>query len=462
MSTPRCSRIGGKAPFFDHFALLIWPTAVLALALEQKASYAELLALSTGAFIAFGLFSLPVGWLADRFGRRTMLAAYFFGMAVSCFGVAASSSHVGFAVWLFLLGMFSAIYHPVGSALLALNARRLGHDLGVNGVWGNFGAAFASAVTAFLATHFGWRWAFLAPGLMLAVSGGVFLAFAPRGGGQGGAQAGAARAIVAVTRPKALLGLFAVGIVAGGLTFNIVTIALPKIVEARFDAGLSLDQIGYLTTGVFLFGALTQIGVGRLIDRLSLPTIFVGLSVLQPLGLGLAALATGPAMLLGVALAMAAIYGQVVLNDAMVARYVPPQARTRAYSVRYFLGFTASGLAAPLIATLSKASGFGLVLGVAAGFGAVIFAAGAADGRRAGAGLKEHASEFPIQPSVSCALFRDRRSVGRIQRPLSDLFRHGDHRIFPRARLRLSRGDTHGDGSYGAFACRIQGADPFR
>jgi MFS family permease len=362
------------AHFFDHFALLIWPTAVLALALEQKASYAELLALSTGAFIAFGLFSLPVGWLADRFGRRTMLAAYFFGMAVSCFGVAASSSHVGFAVWLFLLGMFSAIYHPVGSALLALNARRLGHDLGVNGVWGNFGAAFASAVTAFLATHFGWRWAFLAPGLMLAVSGGVFLAFAPRGGGQGGAQAGAARAIVAVTRPKALLGLFAVGIVAGGLTFNIVTIALPKIVEARFDAGLSLDQIGYLTTGVFLFGALTQIGVGRLIDRLSLPTIFVGLSVLQPLGLGLAALATGPAMLLGVALAMAAIYGQVVLNDAMVARYVPPQARTRAYSVRYFLGFTASGLAAPLIATLSQASGFGLVLGVAAGFGAVIFA----------------------------------------------------------------------------------------
>jgi len=79
------------------------------------------------------------------------------------------------------------------------------------------------------------------------------------------------------------------------------------------------------------------------------------------------------AMLLGVALAMAAIYGQVVLNDAMVARYVPPEARTRAYSVRYFLGFTASGLAAPLIAGLSTASGFGLVLGVAAVFGAVIF-----------------------------------------------------------------------------------------
>jgi hypothetical protein len=47
-----------------------------------------------------------------------------------------------------------------------------------------------------------------------------------------------------------------------------------------------------------------------------------------------------------------AIYGQVVINDAMVARYVPAHYRAKAYSVRYFLGFTASGFAAPMIALL--------------------------------------------------------------------------------------------------------------
>lgn len=363
------------AHFFDHFALLIWPTAALALAAERQAGYGDLLALATGAFVAFGLFSLPVGWLADRFGRRTMLAVYFFGMASACFGVGLSSSTWAIAGWLFALGVFSAIYHPVGSALLVLHADRLGHALGVNGVWGNFGAAFAAAVTAFLAARFGWRWSFLAPGLALTICGVAFLLLTPRSGA-GTGQGRAAQAVTSVTRPGLLLGLFAVGIIAGGLTFNIVTIALPKTVEERFG-GLSLDQVGYLTTAVFLFGALTQVGVGRLIDRLSLPTIFLGLTVLQPLGLGLAATTTGSLMLVGVAMAMAAIYGQVVLNDAMVARYVPPQARTRAYSVRYFLGFTTSGLAAPLIAALSKASGFGLVLAVAAGFGAVIFASAA-------------------------------------------------------------------------------------
>ena len=78
--------------------------------------------------------------------------------------------------------------------------------------------------------------------------------------------------------------------------------------------------------------------MGRLVDRFTLPRIFAGLSILQPVGLGLAALTTGIPMLGGLVLAMAAIYGQVVVNDAMVARYVPAQYRARAFSVRYFLG----------------------------------------------------------------------------------------------------------------------------
>jgi MFS family permease len=167
--------------------------------------------------------------------------------------------------------------------------------------------------------------------------------------------------------------LFAVAIVAGGMTFNVTTIALPKIIDERAGAALPLVLTGSLATAVFVFGALTQLLMGRLVDRLPLPTIFAGLSVLQPLGLGIAAFTTGVPMLFGLVFAMAAIYGQVVVNDAMVARYVPAQYRAKAYSVRYFLGFTTSGLAVPLIALLHGTSGFGLVLSTAAVFGAVIF-----------------------------------------------------------------------------------------
>jgi hypothetical protein len=72
-------------------------------------------------------------------------------------------------------------------------------------------------------------------------------------------------------------------------------------------------------------------------------------------------------------LAMAAIYGQVVVNDAMVARYMPVRLRAKAFSVRYFLGFTASGLTVPLITLMYGQSGFSAVLGRAAAFGSVMF-----------------------------------------------------------------------------------------
>jgi MFS family permease len=272
-----------------------------------------------------------------------------------------------------VLGIASAIYHPVGSAMLVTHARRLGRDLGVNGVWGNLGAASASGVTAVLAAALGWQAAFVLPGIVCLAVGAAFLWLVP-GDGEGHTHKAGSAPVIPVTRPLVLLTVFALSVIAGGMTFNVTTIALPKIIDERLGLDLPLVFTGSLATAVFVFGALTQLLMGQLVDRLNLPTIFVGLALLQPLGLGLAAAATGWPLLLGLVLAMASIYGQVVVNDAMVARYVPAQHRSKAFSVRYFLGFTVSGLAVPLIAVLHGRGGFTLVLGTTALFGGLIFA----------------------------------------------------------------------------------------
>ena len=93
----------------------------------------ELIGLSTGAFIAFGLFFLPAGWLTDRIGRRNLLAVFFLGCG-ACLGLATATAPLVFALWLFVLGVFSSIYHRVGSAMLVTHTRRLGRELGLNGV----------------------------------------------------------------------------------------------------------------------------------------------------------------------------------------------------------------------------------------------------------------------------------------------------------------------------------------
>lgn len=361
----------------DHFVLLVYPTAVIAIAAEVGTTYAELIGLSTGAFVAFGLFSLPMGWIAERIGRRNLFAVFFGGCGLACLALAAASTRLQFAGLLLVLGMFTAVYHPIGSAMLVTHARALGRDLGWNGVWGNLGAAFASGVTALIAAWLGWRAAFAVPGLVCLAVGAAFLALVP-GDGDAHEKQKKQAAEISVARPIIMLAVFVLAIVAGGMTFNITTISLPKVIDERIGADLPLALTGSLATAVFVFGALTQLVVGKLVDRVSLPAVFAGLALFQPVGLALAAASTGLPMLAGLVFVMAAIYGQVVVNDAMVARYVPPRLRAKAFSLRYFLGFTTSGAAVPLIAWLHGEGGFGLVLMAASAFGTAIFAAACA------------------------------------------------------------------------------------
>lgn len=357
----------------DHFVILIFPTAVIAMAPELGLTYAGLIGLATGTFLAFGLFALPMGWLSGRLGRRNMLAGFFLGCGLSLFGLATATTPFVLGAWLLVLGIFAAIYHPVGTPMLVSNARRLGRDLGWNGVWGNLGAGLASGITALLAAWLGWRAAFIVPGVVLVATGIAFMMLAP---GDSNADAGRKDAAppIQVARPFLLIGLFAVAVAAGGMTLNVTTIALPKVIDERLGLDLPLTLIGSLATMAFLFGAATQLLMGRLVDRFELPSIFVGLSFVQMTGLIIASLATGVPLMAGLILAMAGIYGQVIVNDAMVARYVPADRRGTAYGIRYFVGFSVSGLAVPLIALGHGYGGFPVVFAVTAAFGATIFA----------------------------------------------------------------------------------------
>src|SRR5207244_11274421 len=89
-------------------------------------------------------------------------------------------------------------------------------------------------------------------------------------------------------------------------------------------------------------------------------------AVLTFLGVLWAAYTTGLALMGALALTMAAIYGQVTVNDMVIARYTADRWRGRIYAVRYFLIFVSSGAAVAAIAFLHSRGGFALVLGATA------------------------------------------------------------------------------------------------
>jgi hypothetical protein len=113
-------------------------------------------------------------------------------------------------------------------------------------------------------------------------------------------------------------------------------------------------------------GALAQVAVGRLVERFPVHILFAVIALLQFLGVLWTAYASGPALIIALAVTLAAIYGQVTINDLVIARYTADAWRGRVYAVRYFLSFVVSGVAVAGIAFLYGRGGFGLVLGTTA------------------------------------------------------------------------------------------------
>jgi MFS family permease len=359
----------------DHFVLLIYPTVVIGLEIVYQRPYNELIALSSTAFIAFGVFSLPAGWLADRWSRRNMMGAFYFGCGASLALAASAPTLFWLAAAMFVLGMFAAIYHPVGMAMLIEASGAKGRTLAFNGVCGNLGVSLAAGISAALATWLGWRAAFLAPAALCIVTGFVYLWLTP----DDRHHAKSRQKVPAVPlTPKVaamLFGLFLVIALSSGLVFNVLTIALPKIVDEGVAASVPLVMVGSITTGVLVCGALAQLTVGRLVEWVPPYVIFAAVTALGFFGNLWATYASGVTLMAALAIAIAAIYGQVTVNDMILARYTADAWRGRVYAVRYFTLFISAGAAVALIALLHNSGGFSLVLGVNAAIALLMFLA---------------------------------------------------------------------------------------
>ena len=357
----------------DHFVLLIYPTVVIGLEVIYNRPYSELIALSSTAFLAFGIFSLPAGWLADRWSRRNMMAAFYIGCGVSLAAAGFAPNLMMLAVAMFALGIFAAIYHPVGMAMLIEASGARGRTLAFNGVCGNLGVSLAAGISAALATWFGWRAAFFAPAVISVVTGIVYLWVTPDDRHHAKSRVSAPAVQLTPRLAFMLFGLFIVIALSAGLTFNVLTIALPKIVDERLSGDVPLVLVGSIATAVLICGALAQLTVGRLVEYVTPHILFAIITGIGFLGNLWAAYAGGVNLLIALAIAIAAIYGQVTVNDMIMARYTADAWRGRVYAVRYFLLFISAGAAIGMISLLHQSGGFKLVLGVNAMIALLLF-----------------------------------------------------------------------------------------
>ena len=357
----------------DHLALLIFATAVSAIALDFGISrWEDLMPYATGAFVMFGVASLPAGRYGDLWGRRAMMLVFYFGMGVSLLLVALTQTPLQMGIALTLMGAFSAIYHPVGIPMLLQNAPKAGAVIGVNGLAGNLGIAFAALLTGFLVKHAGWRSAFIVPGILSLLVGVFFAMTVPKEMTAPGKKIGGKKLHVDRATAARVFAVLTCTTTLGSLIFNFTTNGNGELLRERVVAIASDPAtLGMLLAGVYAIASVAQVIVGQLIDRFPIKRIFLPIVAAQVIAFVLAANAEGWMFYVFAIAYMTFVFGAIPFTDAIIARFVDDSMRSRVAGLRLAVSFGISSVAVWALGPFVKASGFSTLLFVMAAIAAL-------------------------------------------------------------------------------------------
>ena len=370
--------------FMDHFFVLIFATvAALRLATEWNMTYSELIPFATPGFIAFGVFAIPAGWLADKWSREGMMTIFFIGISACSILTALAQTPLQIGAGLLGIGIFAAIYHPVGIAMVVHGREKTGVPLAVNGIFGNMGVAAAALITGYLIDTTGWRAAFVIPGVIGIATGVAYALFVYSGRhiraaerASGAAAKKAAAGTIALDRAT-LVRVFSIIIFStaiGGIIFHSTTFALPKIFDERLaDLAISATAVGSYAFLVFALAAFAQLVVGYLVDHHSVRLVFAFVAGLQAVFFAIMVNLTGVAALLVAFGFMLVVFGQIPINDVLVGRITRSEWRSRVYAIRYIVTLSVAATAVPLIAVVYANWGFATLFMVMAVAAALIF-----------------------------------------------------------------------------------------
>jgi MFS family permease len=350
--------------FFAHLLMLLYPSVVLVLEGRWGMSYGDLLSLSLGGFVLFGLGALPAGWLGDRWSAERMMVVFFVGTGGAAIATGFADSPLAVALGLGAVGLFGSIFHPVGTAWLVRNAENRGRALGWNGISGSMGLAAGPFVAGALAQVLSWRAAFIIPGALCTVIG-IVLFCCVRGGRVVAAPVDR-RPDSPVSRRDVIRTFIVLSLtmLADGTISQAVPVALPKVFAEGLTGltdGGTLDAGGFVTL-VFVFAATAQLAGGWLADRFAMKSVYILAWAFQA-PLFFAAAHTRDVPLLAVM--MAVNYLGVLATpaeNALLARYTPARWRATAYGAKFLLALGVSTIGVKLVAmTYDRTGSFTLL-----------------------------------------------------------------------------------------------------
>ncbi|MSP81811.1 MAG: MFS transporter [Alphaproteobacteria bacterium] len=355
---------------YAHIAMLLFPTVVLGLEPVFHMPYGDLVLLAVTGNILFGAAALPAGWLGDRWSAVGMMGVFFFGTGGAAVVTGFARTPLEIGLGLAGIGLFASIYHPVGIAWLVRTSAKRGRALGFNGLFGSIGTAAAAVIAGTLTEWYGWRSAFIVPGITLLLVGAAFVVAIRLGWIVEGRDLHADEAPPPRDDMVRVFWVLSFTMLVTGLLWQVTQWAMPKLFVERMPTltGGGVAMAGGLVSLVFLVSAVSTVVGGYLADRFRLRSIYIlGYWAQVPAMLGLG-LIVGPALLPFAALAVFVSGINAPAENALLARYSPKRWQATAFGAKFVLSLGVAAGSTALVGIVHNATGsFTLLfLGIAA------------------------------------------------------------------------------------------------
>ncbi|MDQ1238024.1 MAG: hypothetical protein QG577_208, partial [Thermodesulfobacteriota bacterium] len=343
--------------FMSHYNMLVFPAIVLPLTSVLNMDMAAVLGLSFWQYLLFGVMALPWGIVGDRIGGKSLIALMFLGSGLcGCAAAFYMNDPTALSIALAGVGLFSAIYHPIGMGLISKGMDRVSVAMGYNAVFGGLGLALAPLITGVASWIAGPRSALLVLGVLNILGIGLLFLMP--------LHESKVKASHGETDDNGMIRAFLVLLIAmmlGGVAYTGASVIIPSYLQLKttgivawlsstFDHTVSANLVAsILTTLVFGVGMLGQYVGGHVGERFPRRYGYLFFHAMCV-----------PAALMAVftqnipLVAAASMYfffqlGMQALENTLVAVYTPKRLHHSAYGLKFIVTFGVGALAVKMI-----------------------------------------------------------------------------------------------------------------
>ena len=318
--------------------------------------------------LPWGIGALFAGLMVDRFGAKRLLMIYLYGVSSVCLLVGFTHPLSLLFVTMFSMGLLASIYHPAGLTWIShrTNESQRPFALGIHGILGSLGISSGPLLAATI-TGWGYSWRefylWLAiPGMVLATTLAIYRDSHQKADSERRSQARRDRGLVGrsdgstdgsvdeetLTTPPEdreeyadwrAFGVLTLVAVCQGIIYSGVLSFLPRYMAGWDISGDSLENKGYLATGVLVLGCIGQYSAGYFArpDRLERQLCWISLAN-APMLLAMALAVSDRQRLMAAGAFSIVHFMHQPIYNSLIATYSPRSRRSFAYGISIAMG----------------------------------------------------------------------------------------------------------------------------